>query len=117
MKQGIPIELSKNSYSYFRAGWDYPHAVALLYALYLYAEHTGRRSFTFTELANAHSNPEAAGISPSDIFGIEIKAFRELIQGLALNFPKYIRVSFVANLDNIILENYSSLEILELEED
>lgn len=117
LKQGIPIELSKNSYSYFRAGWDYPHAVALLYALYLYAEHTGRRSFTFTELANAHSNPEAAGISPSDIFGIEIKSFRELIQGLALNFPKYIRVSFVANLDNIILENYSSLEILELEED
>jgi hypothetical protein len=50
-------------------------------------------------------------------FGIEIKAFRELIQGLALNFPKYIRVAFVANLDNIILENYSSLEILELEEE
>ena len=112
LKQGVLVDKA-----YFRAGWDYPHAVALLYALYLYAEHTGRRSFTFTELANAHSNPEAAGISPSDIFGIEIKAFRELIQGLALNFPKYIRVAFVANLDNIILENYSSLEILELEED
>lgn len=112
LKQGVLVDKA-----YFRAGWDYPHAVALLYALYLYAEHTGRRSFTFTELANAHSNPEAAGISPSDIFGIEIKAFRELIQGLALNFPKYIRVAFVANLDNIILENYSSLEILELEEE
>lgn len=112
LKQGI--EISK---SYLRAGWDYPHAVALLYALYLYAEHTGRRSFTFTELVNSHSNPDATGISPSDIYGLDIKAFREAVQGLALNYPKYIRVSFVANLDNIILEDCSSLDVLELAEE
>ncbi len=117
IKQGIAIELSKNTYSYLRAGWDYPHAVALLYALYLYAEHTGRRSFTFTELVNAHSNPDAPGISPSDIYGIDVKAFREAVQGLALSYPKYIRVSFVANLDNIILEDFSSLEVLDLAEE
>ena len=69
---------------------------------------------TFTELVNAHNNPNAPGVSPADIYGIDVKAFRENVQGLALQFPNHIRVSFVANLDNIILENYSSLDILEL---
>lgn len=112
LKQGIQIEKS-----YLRAGWDYPHAVALLYALYLYAEHTNRRSFTFSELANSHNNPAATGISPHDIFGIDVNAFREQVQGLATQFPKYIRVSFVANLDNIILEDFTSLDVLDLAEE
>lgn len=109
LKQGIQIENS-----YLREGWDYPDAVALLYALYLYAERTGRRTFSFTELANSHNNPNAKGISPHDIFGIDLKAFREQVQGLAITYPQYIRVSFVANLDNIILEDYSSVDILDL---
>ena len=53
-------------------------------------------------------------MSPHDIYGIEIKAFREQVQGLAISYPQYIRVSFVANLDNIILEDYSSVDILDL---
>ena len=114
LKQGLPIELTKNSFAYFREGWDYPYAVAILYALYLYAEHTGRRTFSFTELANAHTNPDAKGISPHDIFGIDVKAFREQIQGLAISYPQYIRVSFVANLDNIILSDFTSNDILDL---
>lgn len=113
LKQGISIDKS-----YLRAGWDYPHAAALLYALYLYAEKTGRRSFTFTDLMNARSKPDCAGMSPADIFGIDIKNFREQVQGLAVNFPKFIRVSFVANLDNIILEpEVSSLDVLALAEE
>lgn len=117
LKQGLPIELTKNTFSYYREGWDYPHAVALLYALYLYAEHTGRKTFTFTELVNAHANPNATGISPHDIFGIDAKAFREQVQGLAMTYPQYIRVSFVANLDNIILKNYTSNDIIDLAND
>jgi len=66
------------------------------------------KGFTFSELVNAHSNPDAKGISPADIYGIDVKKFREDVQGLAISFPKHIRVSFVANLDNIILEDYSS---------
>jgi phosphoadenosine phosphosulfate reductase len=116
LKQGIPIELTKNTFSYYREGWDYPHAVALLYALYLYAEHTGRRTFSFTELINAHSNMDAQGISPHDIFGIDAKVFHEHVQGLAISYPTYIRVSFVANLDNIILDDYASNDILDLAE-
>lgn len=109
LKQGIQIEKS-----YLREGWDYPHAVALLYALYLYAEHTGRKSFTFTELLNAHTNPDAQGISPHDIYGIDAKAFRDQVQGLAITYPQYIRVSFIGNLDNIILEDFASNDILDL---
>lgn len=109
LKQGIQIDKS-----YLRDGWDYPNAVALLYSLYLYAEHTGRKSFTFTELLNAHTNPDAQGISPHDIYGIDAKSFREQIQGLAVTFPKYIRVSFIGNLDNIILEDFSSTDIIDL---
>ena len=114
LKQGIPIELTKSTFSYLREGWDYPHAVALLYTLYLYAEHVGRKSFTFTELLNAHSNQDAQGISPHDIYGIEPKAFREQVQGLAMTYPEYIRVSFIGNLDNIILEDFTSNDILDL---
>lgn len=112
LKQGIPVDKS-----YLRDGWDYPDAAALLYALYLYAEHTGRRTFSFTELANSHNNPNAKGISPHDIYGIELRNFREQIQGLAITYPQYIRVSFVANIDNIILEDYSSDDIIDLVED
>ena len=66
---------------------------------------------------NAHTNPESTGVSPHDIYGIEPKAFREHLQGLAMNFPNYIRVSFVANLDNIILEDFTSLDVLDLAEE
>lgn len=117
IQQGIPIELTKNTYSFLRAGWEMPHAVALLYSLYLYAEHTGRKSFTFSELVSSRNNPDATGMSPSDIYGIDVKAFREQVQGLAISFPNYIRVSFVSNLDNIILEDYTSLDVLDLAEE
>ena len=113
LKQGILIDKT-----YTRNGWDYPHAVALLYALYLYAERVGKRSFTFTELVNAHNAPDGAGMSPADIYGIDVRQFREHVQGLAISYPKQLRVSFVGNLDNIILEpTISSLDILDLAED
>ena len=112
LQQGIQIEKS-----YIRIGWEYPHAVALLYALYLYAEHTGNRSFTYTELIQSQHDPKITGVSPHVVFGIEPKVFKEQLQGLAMNYPDYIRVSFVANLDNIVLENYSSLDILDLAEE
>ena len=33
-----------------------------------------------------------------------------------MTYPLYIRVSFIANLDNIILEDHTSVEILDLAE-
>lgn len=110
--QGIQVDKT-----YLRAGWDYPDPIALLYTLYLYAERTGHKSFTFSDLVNSHNLKGATGISPHDIFGIDTKVFKEQVQGLAVQYPRYIHVSFVANLDNIILEDFSSLDILDLAED
>lgn len=115
--QGMPLELKKSTFSYLRDGWTTPDAAALLYSLYLYAEHTGRYAFTLTELIKAHDIPDAPGVSPADIYGLDNKKLRELLQGLALTFPEYIRVSFINDLDNIVLEKkYSSLNTLDLAE-
>lgn len=112
--QGLSLP---GSTAYLRDGWTTPNAVALLYSFYLYAEHTGRHSFTLTELIKVHDTPDAPGVSPADIFGLDNKKFRECIQGLALTFPEYIRVSFINDLDNIVLESkFSSLDILDLAE-
>lgn len=111
LKQGIQVDKT-----YVRFGWDYPQAVALLYALYLYAEKTGHYRFTFTELTKPNCDIDDA-ISPHDIFGIDVVAFKNHVQGLAIGFPEYIHVSFVENLDNIILEEYSSVDILDLSDE
>ena len=114
LNQGLTISKT----TYLRDGWQMPDAVALLYSLYLYAEHTGRHAFTLTELIKVHDTPDAPGVSPADIYGLDNKKLRECIQGLALTFPDYIRVSFIHDLDNIVLESkYRSLDILDLAED
>lgn len=106
------------TYSYLRNSWSMPDGVALLYSLYLYAEHTGRHSFTLTELIKVHNTPDAPGVSPADIFGFDSKHLREYIQGLALTYPEYIRVSFINDLDNIVLDGkYTSLSVLDLAEE
>lgn len=110
VQQGISIGKTM----YLRSGWDHPESVVLLYSLYLYAEHIGKKSFSYSDLLNAHNTPNAEGLSPADVFGIDTQQLRDFIQGLAINHPDYIRVSFVSNLDNIILEDYSSLDILSL---
>ena len=113
LNQGLTISKT----TYLRDGWQMPDAVALLYSLYLYAEHTGRHAFTLTELIKVHDTPDAPGVSPADIYGLDNKKLRECIQGLALTFPDYIRVSFINDLDNIVLESkYRSLDILDLAE-
>ena len=118
LMQGMPIEVKKGTYTYLRDGWSMPDSVALLYSLYLYAEHTGRHSFTLTELIKVHETPDAPGVSPADIYGLDNKKLRDCIQGLALTFPEHIRVSFINDLDNIILDSkYSSVNILDLAEE
>lgn len=114
LAQGLSIP---GTTTYLRDGWQMPDAVALLYSLYLYAEHTERHAFTLTELIKVHNTPDAPGVSPADIYGLDSKKLRECLQGLALTFPDYIRVSFINDLDNIVLESkFNSLNILDLAE-
>ena len=75
LQQGIPVDKA-----YLRTGWEYPHGVALLYALYLYAEHTGRRRYgqrdsggyqrhpqSFPNEAAASGRPSAEEVAPTPV--------------------------------------------------
>lgn len=102
LKQGIPIP-DGASFKFIKQGWDAPEAAAILYALYKFAEETGRYTFTLTGLASARLSAEAKGVDPVSIFGLNPNNFKAIVQNIALQYPEYIRVAFVQDLDNIIL--------------
>lgn len=102
LKQGIPIP-DGASFKFIKQGWDTPEAVAILYALYKFAEETGRFTFTLSGLANIRTNAGAKGVDPVSIFGLNPDKFKAIVQDIALQYPDYIRVAFVQDLDNIIL--------------
>ncbi len=114
LKQGIPIP-SGNSYKFSKQGWNTPDAVAILYALYMWAEATGRYTFTLSQMAAARGNFDTKGVDPVSIFGINADKFKDILQDIALQFDKYIRTTFVADLDNVqLFPEYKSLDILDL---
>lgn len=102
LKQGIHIPEGK-SFKYIKHGWDAPEAIAILYALYKFAEVTGRYTFTLAYLSQIHNSPDAKGVDPATIFGLNPKNLRTILQDIALHYPEFIRVVFVQDLDNIIL--------------
>lgn len=114
LKQGIPIPKG-NSFKFSKQGWNTPDAIAILYALYMWAEATGRYTFTLSQMASARGKSEAKGIDPVSIFGINPNRFKDILQDIALQFDKYIRTTFVADLDNVqLFPEYNSIDILDL---
>lgn len=114
LKQGIPIT-SGNSFKFSKQGWNTPEAVAILYALYMWAEATGRYTFTLSQLNTARGNPYAKGVDPVSIFGINPDRFKDILQDISLQYDKYIRTTFVADLDNVkLFPEYTSLDIVDL---
>ena len=114
LKQGIPIP-SGNSFKFSKQGWNTPDAVAILYALYMWAEVTGRYSFTLSQMASARGNGDAKGVDPVSIFGINPDRFKNILQDISLQFDKYIRTTFVADLDNVqLFPEFKSIDILDL---
>ena len=114
LKQGIPIP-SGNSFKFSKQGWNTPDAVAILYALYMWAEATGRYTFTLSQMASARGNADAKGVDPVSIFGINPDRFKGILQDIALQFDKYIRTTFVADLDNVqLFPEFKSIDILDL---
>lgn len=114
LKQGIPISI-KNTYKFSKAGWNKPDAVAILYSLYKWAEATGRYTFTLSQLDDIRGNFEVPGVDPVAIFGIDPVQFKDILQDIALHYEKFIRVAFVADLDNITLfPEIKSLNVLDL---
>jgi phosphoadenosine phosphosulfate reductase len=116
LQQGIPLPAG-NGHKYNKRGWETPDDVALLYSLYKWAEKTGRYNFTVSQMENARTERSAnyVGIDPVSMFALDPSKFKDMLQTLALQYDKFIRVSFVADLDNVTLfPEVSSLKVLDL---
>lgn len=118
LEMGIPIQ-SGNSYRFIKKGWTTPEAAAILYALYRYAEKLdGHFNMTLKELKSIRNKrPEGfIGMDPVTIFGLDDNDFKSMLQDLANTYPDFIKVAFVADLDNITLNSEkTSLDVVRLQ--
>lgn len=115
LEVGIPLTVGKTK-KYLKQGWTTPDPFALLYALYLYAEKIGNHhDFTVRELLviGRDRKFDLPAVDPITIFALNPDTVKDTFQELANQYPKFIKVSFVAGLDNIQLDpKITSLDIL-----
>jgi phosphoadenosine phosphosulfate reductase len=115
LKQGIPIPSGGNTFKFAKEGYESPDPRAILYALYLFAEKTGRYSFSLANLAETRNSIDAVGVDPVSIFALEPSEFKDVLQAISLHYDKYIRTTFVADLDTVkLMPEISSLDIVDL---
>lgn len=100
--------------AFIRGKWESPDSKVILYALYKFAETCGDYyQFTLTRLMNF--NIDSNGVSPAEMFGLDRETMEKLLNGLAINFPEFISVSFTLDLDTITLHSdKTSQDVLEL---
>lgn len=112
---GIPLTVGKTK-KFLKQGWTTPDPFALLYSLYLYAEKIGNHhDFTVRELLMVGRDRkfDLPAVDPITIFALNPDTVKDTFQELANQYPKYMKVSFVAGLDNIQLDSkITSLDIL-----
>ena len=86
-----------------RATWQHPEPLVILYSLYQFSAHADELySFTLTELLADSDDREA--LSPQILFGLAAQELRPLLQGLANDYPDFIRVDFNKGImENIFL--------------
>ena len=91
--------------NYFvRGSWKNPDEKVILYALYKFAEACGNyRQYTLTRLLD--TSVESAGISPTQIFGLNRETMEKILNGLTFNYPDLIEARFTLGLDNITLKS------------
>lgn len=91
--------------NYFvRGSWENPDEKVILYALYKFAEACENyRQFTLTRLLD--TSVESAGISPTQIFGLNRETMEKILNGLTFNYPDLIEARFTLGLDNITLKS------------
>lgn len=111
---GICEFKGKKLLSISRGLWQNPEPLVILYSLYKFAEACGDYyQFTLSRLLNHEIDSD--GVSPTQIFGISRETMEQLLNGLAINYPDFISVSFTLDLDNITLRSEkSSKDILDL---
>lgn len=93
----------------YKRGWPDPDPAAILYALYRYAERTGRYELTVRELY------EGADEGPYTLFGVRRETLEGILKGLSARGDGLIRVNIVRDLDNIFLDqSCKAVEVLDL---
>lgn len=97
-----------------RRPWQNPDPRVILYSLYKFAENCGDYyQFTLSRLLNHEI--DSNGVSPTEIFGIDRVQMEKILNGLSVNYPDFISVSFTLDLDNITLRSdKTSEDVLEL---
>lgn len=118
LEMGIPIHVKGKTYKYKKQGWSSPHSAIILYALFRYAEKLGGHySLTLNELKKIREDrPEDfVGMDPVTIFALEEDHFKEMLRQLAHEYPDFLTIAFVADLDNISLNREkTSLDVVDL---
>lgn len=93
--------------SFYRSTWLNPDERVILYSLYLFAEKCDNyKQFTLTRLLD--TSVESAGISPTQIFGLNRETMEKILNGLTFNYPDLIEARFTLGLDNITLKSDKS---------
>jgi phosphoadenosine phosphosulfate reductase len=80
-----------------KMGWENPEPVAVLYSLVRMAERIGRRSLTLGEIFETSTD------GPWGLFGISETPLRQLLHGLSVEYPEYLSVTLVRDLDMITI--------------
>lgn len=116
---GLGISVPTNGgVKYLKKGWSSPDAIAILYAMFRYAEKLdGHYNMTLKELRQIRTNrPENfIGMDPVTIFALDDDEFKGMLRQLANEYPDYIKIAFVADLDNITLnKEKTSLDVVNL---
>lgn len=109
------IEKEKNrAIGIHRSSWENPVPEVILYALYKFAEACdGYYQFSLETLLD--DSIERNGVSPTRIFGLDRDTMVRILNGLSINYPDFISVSFTLDLDNITLrEDKTSEDVLSL---
>lgn len=82
--------------------WTTPIPEVILYSLYKFAKACGDYyQFTLSYLMD--ETIERDGVSPTTIFGLDRDTMIRILNGLAINYPDFISVSFSFDLDTITL--------------
>ena len=89
---------------FYRKTWENPEPLVILYSLYKFAE-ACKDYYQFTLSRLLDHDIESDGVSPTQIFGLDRESMEKILNGLAINYPDFISVSFNLDLDNITLRN------------
>ena len=111
---GEAIRNKNRNTGIIRTRWEEPSSLVVLYALFKFAEACGDyHQFTLENLYD--TTIEREGVSPTQIFGIEKEDMIRILNGLSVNYPDFISVSFTLDLDNITLRSdKTSEDVLQL---